>query len=113
MVTLKSFEPGAARGAGVSGEGELVVAVEAGPEPGGGIAEAFAGVFAPAAGAVGAVLGVEGAFSPFGGPAEFAGEIYVKFLSEKGFPGAALGVGEAGPDEMEEFVDQDPGALGG
>lgn len=34
-------------------------------------------------------------------------------MRDKGFPGAAFGVGEAGPDEMEEFVDEDPGALGG
>ena len=59
------------------------------------------------------IFGAEGAFSPLGGPAEFAGQIPVKFLGEKGFPGASFGVGEAGPDEVEEFVDQDPGALGG
>jgi hypothetical protein len=113
MVTLKRFEPGSAKGAGVIGEGELVVAGEAGPEPGGGIAEALAGVFAPAAGAAKGIIGAEGEFSPLGRPAEFAGQIPVKFLSEKGFPGAALGVGKAGPDEVEEFVDEDPGALGG
>ncbi len=113
MVTLKSFEPGSASWLGVFGEGELVVPIKAGPEPGGGVAEALTGIFAPAAGAVTTVAGAEGVFPPFGGPAEFAGEVEVKFLREKGFPGASLGVGEAGPDEMEEFVDEDPGALGG
>jgi hypothetical protein len=34
-------------------------------------------------------------------------------LRDNGFPGAAFGVGEAGPDEVEEFVDKDPGAFGG
>jgi hypothetical protein len=66
MVTAKRIEPGAANRTGVFGEGEFVMVVEAGPEPGGGVAEAFTGVFAPAAGAVTAVLGVEGEFSRLG-----------------------------------------------
>jgi len=66
MVTLKSFEPGSASWLGVFGEGELVVPIKAGPEPGGGVAEALTGIFAPAAGAVTTVAGAEGEFSPLG-----------------------------------------------
>jgi hypothetical protein len=111
MVTAESLEPAAARRAGAAGERELLVGGEAGPAPGGRVAEALTGVFAPAAGAVAEVLGGEFLFAEFGGPAEFAPGARLPFGKEERFPIAARGVAEAGPDEVEKFVDEDAAAL--
>lgn len=113
MVTAEIVEPAAARGAGAAREGEFVVVSEAGPAPGGRIAEAFAGVLAPAASTEAEVVPGQLLFEEFGGPAEFAADTGLHFAFEEGFPIVARGVAEADPDEVEEFVDEDAAALGG
>ncbi len=47
------------------------------------------------------------------GPAEFAFGVVGEFVFEELFPGGAARVAEADPDEVEEFVGEDAGALGG
>lgn len=76
-------------------------------EGGGGVAEAFAEVKAPGAGAIAAVVRVKRAFARLGGPAEFAFGAAEGFAHDEGFPRPAERVTEACPDEVEDFVGED------
>ena len=84
--------------------------LDAGVEPCGGVAEALAAVFAPLTGAPAAVAGSEGGFAPLGGPPELADD---RFSAEQGFERPAERVAGPGPNEMEEFMDEDARKLGG
>lgn len=88
-------------------QGVFGVAFDAGPAPGGGIAEALAGVFAPEAGAALDVLGGKAVFTPAGGEPEFTARAAGDLVLEQSLPGAARGIAQAQPDEVEELVSDD------
>jgi len=78
-----------------------------GEDPRGGVAKAFATVFAPAASSFCNVQDAEFLFAPFGGPARFASGAGAVFGGEKQFPGKPARITEAHPDEVEAFVTED------
>ena len=97
-------EPGLAFDAPAFGERVFLVVAAGGKERGGGVAKGFAGV----------IVEVVRQFtlSPFAGPAEFAFDVGREFRCQELFPSVATGVAETDPGEVEEFVGEDPGALG-
>lgn len=74
------------------------------PEPGGGVAEAFASVVAPAQGSVMDIGRLHCVFAPFGGPAELSFGFGIPFAAQKGFPLPASWVAQAAPDEVKQLM---------
>jgi hypothetical protein len=72
-----------------------------------GITKTFTTIFAPGAGAVGAIFRDEFLFPPFRGPAEFATRATREFLGQKLLPCLAARVAEPPPDEMKKFMQED------
>ena len=63
-------EPLAAKTALGTGEREFVMRAESGEQPSRGVAEAFAGVAAPAGRAAADIFGTQRIFAPFGAPTQ-------------------------------------------
>ncbi len=106
-------KPAAAAVAETSGESEFRVPAEPGVQPRGGIAKAFAHVFAPAAGATADIARGEPGFPALSRPAEFTAGVALELMFGKLLVGSAQSVGEAQPDEMEKLVDEDAAQLSG
>jgi hypothetical protein len=87
--------------------------IDAGEDPGGGIAEAFARIFAPAARAALEIGGGELLLPPLCGPAQFPVSPGVDLAREQVFISAAQRVSQPQPDEVEKLMDEDTSELCG
>ncbi len=94
-------------------EGKFFVAAAAGEQPGSGITEAFADVFAPAAGAPAGIGSLPPGFARFGGPAELSFNAIFEFGGEELLKLSPPGISQPPPNEVEELMREDSFQLGG
>ena len=81
-------------------------------QPGGGVAEAFAAIFAPAASPEAHIPGTKLETATFGRPAEFAGRLGAELGPQERLIAMARGVRQFHPGKVEKLVDEDPRHLG-
>ena len=113
MAAVKvNTEPLPAPAARRGGKGKLRMTRDAAPEARRSVAEGFAAVLAPAAGAAGDVVRRQGGFAPLGAPAKVAAAAGADFGTQEGFPGMTDAVAEAEPEEVRGLVHEDAGELG-
>ena len=108
-VRLEPGTPGAAAGLPQCDFGGFGIA--SARDPGSGVAEALATVFAPAGRAVRDIAARQFSFAPFRGPARFAACAGIPFGRKKRLPRLPPGVSEAHPGEVKILVQQYPAML--
>lgn len=82
-------------------------------QPGRGIAEALATIFAPPAGTGGAVTRIEIPLAPLGGPPQLTTGAAGELRCQQFLPRTSQRVAQPHPGEVEKLVDEDAGQFAG
>lgn len=106
-------EPLAAQGTVARRECKFLVLPDARIQPRRRIAETFAAVFAPLAGAAADSVRTQGVFSVFRGPSQFSARPCRNFPADQRLVRPAPSIPEPQPHEMKNLVSEDAGKLAG